>query len=62
VFVLAACRTFLLTEGNEDNKGFQLLGDQDSVSLVIAYLESSSLSPSILLPALISQEAAISVP
>jgi hypothetical protein len=44
--------TFFLTESNEDNKGFQLFGDQDSVSFVIAYLESSSLSPAILLPAL----------
>jgi hypothetical protein len=43
-----------LTEGNEDNKGFQPFGHQDSVSFVIASLESSSLSPSILLPAFVS--------
>jgi hypothetical protein len=55
VFVLAACRTFLLTEGNEDNKGFQLLGDQDFVSFVIAY-------PSILLPAFVSHVGASLVP
>jgi len=62
VFVLAACRTFLLTDGNEDNKGFQLLGDQDFVSFVIAYLESSWLSPSILLPAFVSHVGASLVP